>query len=401
MYSIFRTSKFHSKKLQCFNLISVITVIYSTLYLISISLKKVKELEEKLNEQKYGDAHKTTMELEKSLENFVTSLEKVLKSKNKSAVEQQQEGNISEKGTSVVDLVGDCEKKVEEKAKDDKDDSLIRFEGDEDMDETKSSVTEDKSDVEMAEVLNDSDTISIGDVETLSALTTPGVSRGVSPNSSAGSPRVGTEDVRMESPLPPDVSENLAQGKEEETEGIPANIPNVDLLLNVEKDEVDGSKKEKSVTGTSIVDNQSNEQSNVLSADVREEESQSNICDTDSSVTGPKPQTNDQNIDLTEKEIKQEQIENIKDIDQTLQSPVVQSSSKKSVGVVDLTVEKSVSFQLSTPTKGLVTPTKALSRRLAENRLLPGFIRLYPKDFNTVKLKMINEEYSSVVSLTL
>lgn len=374
-------------------------------YLISISLKKVKELEEKLNEQKYGDAHKTTMELEKSLENFVTSLEKVLKSKNKSAVEQQQEGNSSEKGTSVVDLVGEGEKKVEEKAKDDKDDSLIRFEGDEDMDETKSSVTEDKSDVEMAEVLNDSDTISIGDVETLSALTTPGVSRGVSPNSSAGSPRVGTEDVRMGSPLPPDVSENLAQRKEEETvdsmEGIPANIPNVDLLLNVEKDEVDGSKKEKSVTGSSIVDNQSNEQSNVLSADVREEESQSNICDTDSSVTGPKPQTNDQNIDLSEKEIKQEQIENIKDIDQTPQSPVVQSSSKKSVGVVDLTVEKSVSFQLSTPTKGLVTPTKALSRRLAENRLLPGFIRLYPKDFNAVKLKMINEEYSSVVSLTL
>lgn len=345
------------------------------------------------------------MELEKSLENFVTSLEKVLKSKNKLAVEQQQEGNISEKGTSVVDLVGDCEKKVEEKAKDDKDDSLIRFEGDEDMDETKSSVTEDKSDVEMAEVLNDSDTISIGDVETLSALTTPGVSRGVSPNSSAGSPRVGAEDVRMGSPLPLDVSENLAQRKEEETvdstEGIPANIPNVDLLLNVEKDEVDGSKKEKSVTGTSIVDDQSNEQSNVLSADVREEESQSNICDTDSSVTGPKPQTNDQNIDLTEKEIKLEQIENIKDIDQTPQSPVVQSSSKKSVGVVDLTVEKSVSFQLSTPTKGLVTPTKALSRRLAENRLLPGFIRLYPKDFNAVKLKMINEEYSSVVSLTL
>lgn len=375
---------------------------YSNLqYLISFSLKKVKELEEKLNEQKYGDALKTTMELEKSLENFVTSLEKVLKSKNKSAVEQQQEGNSSEKGTSVVDLVGDCEKKVEEKAKDDKDDSLIRFEDDEDMDETKSSVTEDKSDVEIAEVLNDSDTISIGDVETLSALTTPGVSRGVSPNSSAGSPRVGAEDVRMGSPLPLDVSENLAQRKEEETvdstEGIPANIPNVDLLLNVEKDEVDGSKKEKSVTGTSIADNQSNEQS----ADVREEESQSNICDTDSSVTGPKPQTNDQNIDLTEKEIKQEHIENSKDIDQTPQSPVVQSSSKKSCGVVDLTVEKSVSFQLSTPTKGLVTPTKALSRRLAENRLLPGFIRLYPKDFNAVKLKMINEEYSSVVSPTL
>lgn len=46
-------------------------------YLLHIDEKKVKELEEKLNEQKYGDAHKTTMELEKSLENFVTSLEKV------------------------------------------------------------------------------------------------------------------------------------------------------------------------------------------------------------------------------------------------------------------------------------------------------------------------------------
>lgn len=37
-------------------------------------------------------------------------------------------------------------------------------------------------------------------------------------------------------------------------EGIFVNILNVDLLLNVEKDEVDGFKKEKFVIGISIVD---------------------------------------------------------------------------------------------------------------------------------------------------
>lgn len=88
MYSIFRIFKFYSKKLQCFNFILVIIVIYSILYLIFISLKKVKELEEKLNEQKYGDVYKIIMELEKSFENFVILLEKVFKSKNKSVVEQ-------------------------------------------------------------------------------------------------------------------------------------------------------------------------------------------------------------------------------------------------------------------------------------------------------------------------
>lgn len=88
MYSIFRIFKFYSKKLQCFNFILVIIVIYSILYLIFISLKKVKELEEKLNEQKYGDVYKIIMELEKSFENFVILLEKVFKSKNKLVVEQ-------------------------------------------------------------------------------------------------------------------------------------------------------------------------------------------------------------------------------------------------------------------------------------------------------------------------
>lgn len=108
-----------------------------------------------------------------------------------------------------MDLVGDCEKKVEEKVKDDKDDSLIRFEGDEDMDEIKFLVIEDKLDVEMVEVLNDFDIILIGDVEILSVLITFGVLRGVFLNFSVGLLRVGVEDVRMGFLLFFDVLENL------------------------------------------------------------------------------------------------------------------------------------------------------------------------------------------------
>lgn len=108
-----------------------------------------------------------------------------------------------------MDLVGDCEKNVEEKVKDDKDDSLIRFEGDEDMDEIKFLVIEDKLDVEMVEVLNDFDIILIGDVEILSVLITFGVLRGVFLNFSVGLFRVGIEDVRMEFFLFFDVLENL------------------------------------------------------------------------------------------------------------------------------------------------------------------------------------------------
>lgn len=108
-----------------------------------------------------------------------------------------------------MDLVGDCEKKVEEKVKDDKDDSLIRFEGDEDMDEIKFLVIEDKLDVEMVEVLNDFDIILIGDVEILSVLITFGVLRGVFLNFSFGLLRVGVEDVRMGFLLFFDVLENL------------------------------------------------------------------------------------------------------------------------------------------------------------------------------------------------
>lgn len=108
-----------------------------------------------------------------------------------------------------MDLVGDCEKKVEEKVKDDKDDSLIRFEGDEDMDEIKFLVIEDKLDVEMVEVLNDFDIILIGDVEILSVLIMFGVLRGVFLNFSVGLLRVGVEDVRMGFLLFFDVLENL------------------------------------------------------------------------------------------------------------------------------------------------------------------------------------------------
>lgn len=108
-----------------------------------------------------------------------------------------------------MDLVGDCEKKVEEKVKDDKDDSLIRFEGDEDMDEIKFLVIEDKLDVEMVEVLNDFDIILIGDVEILSVLITFGVLRGVFLNFSVGLLRIGVEDVRMGFLLFFDVLENL------------------------------------------------------------------------------------------------------------------------------------------------------------------------------------------------
>lgn len=108
-----------------------------------------------------------------------------------------------------MDLVGDCEKKVEEKVKDDKDDSLIRFEGDEDMDEIKFLVIDDKLDVEMVEVLNDFDIILIGDVEILSVLITFGVLRGVFLNFSVGLLRVGVEDVRMGFLLFFDVLENL------------------------------------------------------------------------------------------------------------------------------------------------------------------------------------------------
>lgn len=338
------------------------------------------------------------MELEKSLENFVSSLEKVLKSKNKSSGEQQPEEGNSKKVTSVVDLVGENEEREEKKLEEDKDDSMIRFEGDDDLDETKSSLTEDKSDVEMAEVLNDSETISIGDGETLSALTTPGVSGVVTPASSAGSPRVGAEDGEMGLGSPAPVNQEGQRlgddGAGDPMEVNPVNIPNRTLKLAEKKDEVEGSEKEeKFLNDASDIDNQKEELPGALLTNVREEKSQADICDSDNSQPGPKLSTDDQNVNLMDKEIKQEQIVNV-----TNCSPVVPSSSFKSGGVVDLTVEKSVSFQLSSPMKGLITPTKAPGLGLAENRLLPGFIRLYPKDFNAVKLKIINEEYGSVVS---
>ncbi|XP_061183956.1 histone-lysine N-methyltransferase 2A-like [Saccostrea echinata] len=363
-------------------------------HLLHIDEKKVKELEDKLNEQKYGSALKTTIELEKSLENFVNSLEKVLKSKNKAgAIEQQQtEEKNTEKGPSVVELV-DGDKKDEKPSEDnDKDDSLIRFEGDEDLDETKSSMDgEQQSDVEMAEVLNDSDTISIADGETLSAVTTPGVSRGVTP---AGSPEAGEEGIE-ELPPPPQVSGDLAQKLGDVVDAsaedrIMENIPKITLLLGEEKDEVDGSKKENCEAIVSTVDNKEREQSTSVDVEMEDKmESHSNVCDTDNSANCPKLPSDDQSINLLDKEIKQEQIEE----NSQRNSCEGQSSAKTSDEVVDLTVEKSVSFLLSTPTKGLITPKKC---SMTDNRFLPGFIRSYPKDFNAVKIKLINEEYSSV-----
>ncbi|XP_056010328.1 uncharacterized protein LOC130051760 isoform X2 [Ostrea edulis] len=407
-------------------------------HLLHIDEKKAKELEEKLNEQKYGDVLKTTMELEKSLENFVTSLEKVLKSKSKTVgIDQHSDEKSTRKGTSVVDLVDGSEK--DEKSQADKDDSLIMFEGDEDLDETKSFVNEEhQSDVEMTEILNDGDTISIADGETLSAVTTPGVSGIVTPASSAGSPKVHSQESGAVSPPPTEISEysqepgavspppteiseyskergavsppptEISEYSQEpgavspppteisedlsqrlgDVEAAPKgetmeNNSNTPMLLAEEKDEVDGSKRELSLEITGNLDNQLKKQS---------EESQSNVCDTDNSATCPKLATEDVNTNLLDKEIKREQIE-----ESLLATPTnVQHTINKSDEVVDLTVEKSVSFLLSTPTKGLITPQKSPSVRKTDNRFLPGFIRPYPKDFNAVKIKLINEEYSSV-----
>jgi hypothetical protein len=344
------------------------------------------------------------MELEKSLENFVNSLEKVLKSKNKTVGgDQQSEEKSAGTGTSVVELVdGSKEDEKPKSQDDDTEDSLITFEGDDDLEETKSSVNEDhQSDVDMAEMLNDGDTISIADGETLSALTTPRVSGIVTPASSAGSPKEIAQEPEAVSSQLTEVSEDFSQ-RLGEVEAAPKvdtlkNIPKTLMPLAVEKDEVDGSSREASVEMTGNIDNQEHQQSQVSSVtDTRQEEkeSQSNVCDTNNSATCPKSSTEDENINLLDREIKQEQIEeNSLAMGTNVQSP------NKCDEVVDLTVEKSVSFLLSSPTKGLITPQKSPTAHLSDNRFLPGFIRPYPKDFNAVRIKLINEEYSSVVCI--